>query len=129
MMAAEEIVDTDTLVERIRKCAENVDNTRVYVVMKTMKVGYVGSKTVDFMKTLIAVNDFGLPMTVSLVASLRGSAENNVLVTLHGFGDKHLITLKRREKTGQKGSPYIWFLSHTFTELYYGKGRRGDVEQ
>ena len=129
MMATEEMVSTNAIIERIRKHAKDIDNTRVYWVMKTMKVGHVSSKSVDFMKTLIAVNDFGLPITASLITYLRGYGESSSLATLHAFGDKHLITLKRRDGGGQKGTPYIWFLSQIFAEMYYGKGRRGDFEQ
>ena len=106
--------------ELIRNRVKEIDNTRVYFCLRTMKVKPISTKIVENMKICIAITEMKLPITLRLFSYLRGYkiTHQTLLGTLHTLGDKKVITLVR----GDFKDWYTcrWLLGESFSKLYYG---------
>jgi len=89
-----------------------VNRDRVYFNLREMKLNRLCESTVDIVSTCVALEKLGLPITSELVSSIRKTGPVSAVATLHGLGDKKVLTLIR----GRRRKTLFWILSDVFKE-------------
>jgi hypothetical protein len=109
-------VTVEDVVSHIRERIGGIDNTRVYLVLRTMNFKPIRVDTIENIKLCMAIEEEGLPITSELLGYLNHTHTPNNLQFMHGLGDKKIAVLLR----DGIGKEHRWMLSDKFKEYYYG---------
>ncbi|RLI87722.1 MAG: hypothetical protein DRP01_00935 [Archaeoglobales archaeon] len=96
----------DELKKRVYEEAEKIDDWKLYIHLRRLKIRRLtpNLRTFHILKVLIAMRRLHLPINSNTVTWIFPN-EHNLFNKLHNLGDKHLIILKRKERT------YEWILN------------------
>lgn len=117
-------VTANEFIYELKRRADRIDNTRVYFVLRKMRLRPVRVHTVELVKLCIAINEAGLPITNTLMSSITNKTECNSNVTLHILGDRKILTILRDDKYMNR-----WIISDMFKSYYYEPPRTLDVQE
>lgn len=101
--------------EAIVKQAELIEMSDVYFVLKKMKVRFLSEDQQKIVRLMLALRKMGIASVPStLVASLYGTSQQNVVSILHKLGDKGVLILVQNHGPGA----LRYVLSQKFVDLW-----------
>jgi len=109
-----ETLTVEELLRRIRRARFDIEEERVYFALRKMKVPYIAVASIETVAYCLALHQFGLKITVPLIAVLRNTSIANARRMLHTLGDKGVLTMIRRQSRQIE-----WVLNPTFLRAYY----------
>jgi len=102
--------------EIVRREAAMIPYERVYFALRKMRVKPLKKQTAETMRICLAVHRLGFPITVPIVACLRGRGKCTTTDSLHVLGDKKCLTLLR----GSRNRLSRWIVSPEFLRHFNG---------
>ena len=98
----------------VLKKAEEYPSVAIRKVLRDLKLPQIRSKTIELVRYCLALEDLGFPITSHTACFIdRGEVTKEkvvvVLTRLHNLGDKHVLTLLRKD-----GNNLRWIVSPLF---------------
>ena len=108
-------MDEKEIKQLVTREREKFPYHQVYFTLKKLKLRHLTKKTVKNFRTMLAMDSLGLPITTyTLDFMKKKSCQNTSLSSLHNYGDRHLLILRREDKRN-----YRWELS-SLTKQAFG---------
>ena len=115
-MLTQKPISIEGLSELIKRKVAMVPFECVYFVLRKMRVKPLKKQTVETMRICLAIHRLGFPITVSMVAGLRGRVQGTTTDSLHMLGDKKCLILLR----GSRSRLSRWIVSPDFLRYFNG---------
>jgi hypothetical protein len=115
-MLTQKPISVEGLSELVKREAAVIPFERVYFVLRKMRVKPLKKQTVETMRICLAIHQLGFPITVSMIAGLRGRGHGTTTGSLHVLGDKKCLTLLR----GSRKRLSRWIVSPEFLRHFNG---------
>lgn len=77
---------------------QKIDDVKLYFTCKELHLRLTRHPaTRQYIKICVALANLGLPITPTFLNALLGKTTSTIYIMLHSLGDKHILTLKRRD--------------------------------